>query len=238
MAQEYRAFRPRYPADLFDWLAATAPAKESALDVGCGNGQAAVAFADRFSRVFAIDFSREQIQNALVHPRVVYRVAPAEATGLPNHSVDLIVAAQAMHWFNLDRFYAEVRRVSRSGAVIAAFSYCLARIEPALDAIIRQLHGQIVGQDWPAERAHIESGYRTLPFPFPEIEAPPFEMEERWSCDQLLGYLRTWSAVARYRARTGGDPVALVEPNLRSAWGRTDIRRVAWTLAVRVGRAG
>jgi SAM-dependent methyltransferase len=236
VAQGYRAFRPRYPPALFAWLAAAAPSPALALDVGCGNGQATVGLAAVFHAVVGIDPSREQIANAEPHPRVRYRVAAAEATGLDGGSVDAVLVAQALHWLDLDRFYPEVRRVARPGAAFAAVTYALAEIEPAVDAMVHRLYHDVVGADWPPERRHTETGYRTLPMPFAPVEPPALAMEDEWSLDQLLGYLRTWSAVTRYRARTGADAVAQVEPRLREAWGAAPTRRVRWPLAIRAGR--
>ncbi|HET9598337.1 MAG TPA: class I SAM-dependent methyltransferase [Anaeromyxobacteraceae bacterium] len=235
VASGYRAFRPRYPAALFAWLAEVAPSRALAVDIGCGNGQATVALAGEFEAVVGIDPSAEQIANAEPHRRVRYRVAAAEATGLDGGSADAVLVAQALHWLDLDRFYPEVRRVARPGAAFAAVTYALAQIDPAVDAVLGHLYHDVVGPDWPPERRHTESGYRTLPMPFPPLEPPAIAMEDDWTLDQLIGYLRTWSAVTRHRARTGQDGVALVEPRLREAWGAAPARRVRWPIAIRAG---
>lgn len=237
VAGAYRGFRPHYPEALIHWLSEVAPRTEVALDVGCGNGQVAVALAERFTRVHGVDPSAEQIRNAVEHPRVSYAVAPAEDTGLPPRSVDLVVAAQALHWFDLDRFYAELRRVGREGAVFAAVTYGLTRVNPAVDAAVDRLYHETLRGDWPPERRLVDAGYRTLPFPFPELEAPALEIEERWTLERFLGYLATWSGVSAYRRRTGVDPLAAVEPELSAAWGDPESPvRISWPLAVRAGR--
>ena len=232
----YRTFRPGYPPELFSWLAGLAPRREAALDCGCGTGQASVALAEHFAKVYAADPSAAQIENALPHPRVEYRVAPAEATGLPDRCVDLVIAAQALHWFDFDRFYPEVRRVAREGAVFAAFTYGLLTIDEELDRVIGRFYRDTIGPCWPPERAHVDAGYRTIPFPFPEIEAPAFAMTAEWEPAHLLGYLETWSAVKEYRRIVGSDPLALVADELSAAWGDpTRVRRVSWPLVLRVG---
>ncbi len=237
VAGAYRAFRPGYPPELFAWLAGIVSRRDAALDCGCGNGQASLQLADHFAAVFAVDPGREQIEHARSHPRVAYRVAPAEETGIPDRSVDLVIAAQALHWFDLDRFYPEVRRVARDEAVFAAFTYGLLTIDEPVDRIIGELYGGILGGYWPPERAHVDAGYRTLPFPFPEVPSPDFAISEEWTFEQLAGYLATWSGVSQYRKRTGEDPLRKVEPALREAWGRTEgRRRVSWPLALRAGR--
>jgi SAM-dependent methyltransferase len=239
VAGAYQAHRPGYPAALFDWLASLPARREVAVDCGCGSGQATLALAERFLEVHGVDPGEGQIRSAVPHPRVRYRVAPAEDTGLAPGSADLVAVAQALHWFDLARFYPEVRRLARDGAVLAAFTYGLATVDPAVDAVVGELYHQRVGADWPPARVHVESGYRTLPFPFEEVAAPAFVNEEAWSLSRLLGYLGTWSAVSAFRKRTGQDPVAEVAPALAAAWGPPDaLRTVRWPLAVRAGRIG
>jgi SAM-dependent methyltransferase len=237
VAGAYRAFRPGYPPELFAWLASAVSRRDAALDCGCGNGQASVALAEHFAAVFAVDPGREQIEHARAHPRVSYRVAPAEDTGIPDRSVDLVVAAQALHWFDLDRFYPEVRRVTRAGAVFAAFTYGLLTVDERVDRVVGALYSEILDGYWPPERAHVDAGYRTLPFPFAEVAAPGFAISEEWTFEQLAGYLATWSGVSQYRRRTGRDPLHEIEPALLEAWGPAEgRRRLTWPVALRAGR--
>lgn len=235
VAGGYRSFRPGYPDALFDFLAAQAPARDAAWDVGCGSGQATLPLAERFHTVFATDPSAEQVARAPRHPAVRYTVARAEASGLPGAAVDLVSAAQAAHWFDHDAFAAEARRVARPRALVALYGYGKAYVSPEVDAAIDHLYTDLVGSDWPPERRYIEEGYRTLPFAFAEIPAPAFDMRAEWTLDQLLGYLRTWSAVARHGEREGWDPVALIEERLAAAWGPGP-RVVRWPLLLRAGR--
>jgi SAM-dependent methyltransferase len=238
VASGYQTFRPGYPSALFEWLASIAPRRERAVDLGCGTGQASVALATRFDEVIALDPSAEQIAHATEHARVTYRVAPAEATGLPPASADLVVAAQAMHWFDHDRLHVELARIARPGAIFAAFTYALCRVDPAVDEVVDRLYRVILGPFWPPERSHVDAGYRTLPFPWPEVTAPSLGIEESWSLDRFLGYLGTWSAVSAYRRAKEEDPVALVAAPLMEAWGSARVRAITWDLAVRAGRIG
>lgn len=235
VAAGYQTFRPGYPPALFDWLATVAPRREHAVDLGCGTGQASVALASHFAEVIAIDPSAEQVARAEPHPRVTYRVAPAEDTGLQAAWADLVVAAQAMHWFDAARLQVELARIARPGAVFAAFTYGLCRVDPAVDAVVDRLYRPVLGPYWPAERAHVDSAYRTLPFPWPEIDAPSFTIVQEWGLDRFVGYLATWSAVTAYRKARGEDPLALVDPALREAWGSAASRTVTWPLVVRAG---
>ena len=239
VASGYASHRPRYPDALFDWLAGVAPRREVAWDCAAGSGQATLALAERFERVIATDASEAQIRSAPVHPRVVYRVATAESSGLPGASVDLITVAQAVHWFDFDRFYAEVRRVSAREAVIAVWSYGMHRLgDAAIDALLDHFYSGVVGPYWPPERRLIEQEYRTIPFPFDEMVPPAFEMVETWTLARMLGYLRTWSAVSRYREAHGADPVIALGRALESLWGSSGDheKAVRWPVAMRVGR--
>ena len=233
----YQQYRPRYPAALFAALASAAPARGAAWDVGCGNGQASVALAEHFAVVHATDASAEQIASAEPHERVHYAVALAEQTGLPASSIDLVLVAQALHWFNFERFHTEAQRVARPGAVICAIAYELAEINPAIDTVVRHFYKADIGPYWPADRAHIETGYRDIPWPYPPLHLGSFAMRAEWTLNQFIGYLGTWSAVARYRSATGADPLPAVEADLSSVWTDPGVpRKVEWPLVILSGR--
>jgi SAM-dependent methyltransferase len=234
-AQSYAAHRPTYPRALFQWLASIAPDTTCAWDCGTGNGQAAIALTDFFDHVEATDASAPQIAAAEPHDRVRYSAAPAEDSGLATASISLITVAQAAHWFDLPRFWQEVNRVGRPNAVAALWCYGLARIDPAIDAIVDHFYSTTVGPYWPAGREHIESEYRDLLFPFKEIPAPSFAMTASLTSDGFIAYLRTWSAVQRYLADRQNDPLRLIEEELHKAW-HEDARLVSWPLSMRVGK--
>jgi SAM-dependent methyltransferase len=236
-AAQYAQYRPQYPESLFEWLSSLTVRHDHAWDCGTGNGQAARGLTRWFGTVTATDASADQIQSAEACAHVEYRVAKAEGSGLESGSIDLVTVAQALHWFNLDQFYPEVRRVARPGAVFAGWCYGLSRIAPEVDAVIEHLYTDIVGTYWPPERRYIEEQFRTLAMPFPEIPAPSFAMRAEWPLPALLGYLGTWSAVQAYRRKNGTDPLAQVADDLAAAWGPADSpRRIDWPLYFRVGR--
>ena len=235
-AADYAKFRPRYPAELFKYLGGIAPSRTLAWDCATGNGQAAVGLASVFHYVVATDASEKQITNAQSHTRVDYRVAPAEDSGIDSALVDLIMVAQALHWFDLGRFYTEARRVLKPNGILAASAYNLLTIEPAIDEIVNHYYYEVVGPFWPSERKLVEQ-FADLPFPFREIEPPKFEMTAQWSLERFLGYLQTWSSTQRFIAAKGSDPVKQVIDELRAAWGYPrQIRDVTWPLTVRLGR--
>jgi SAM-dependent methyltransferase len=234
-AADYARFRPTYPPELFAWLADVSPARDLAVDLGTGSGQAAVALAGHFARVVGLDPSAEQLANARSHPSVEYRVAAAEATGLADGSVDLLLAAQAFHWFDAEPFFADAARVARPGAILALVSYALSRITPEVDAVVGDLYAAL-DPYWEPERRLVEDGYASVAVPFEEIQTPAFAMGSRWSLTELSGYLGTWSALRIAVAETGANPLEAVAPALATAWGRQPTRQVTWPLAVRAFR--
>jgi ubiquinone/menaquinone biosynthesis C-methylase UbiE len=237
-ATDYAKFRPQYPRPLFEFIAANAPNELRALDCATGNGQAAVALAEFFQKVIAIDASAQQIENAQPNERVEYRLAPAEASGLPPASCATITVAQALHWFQLEAFYAEARRVLQPGGLLAVWTYNHLRISPEVDAIVRRYHDDVVGPFWPPERRMVGRAYFDLSFPFEEIATPEFQIEMRWSLEHLLGFLHTWSATQRFMAANGNDPLDLIANDLAQAWGIPAQERSAiWPLTTRLGRA-
>lgn len=235
-SQGYRLYRPEYPAALFAWLADIAPDHALAVDVATGSGQAAIALGGRFRRVIATEPSAAQLAEAPVHPRVEYRREAAESISVESRSADLVVAAQAAHWFDWPRFVAEATRVLRPGGVLAFWTYGNCQVTPAIDRLVADFSRDVVGPYWPRERRHVEEGYRDLAVALEPLAAPDFEMQTHWDAAAMLGYLDTWSAVRRCRARSGRDPLALLSGPLAAAWGAMT-RDLRWPLVVRAHRA-
>lgn len=238
VARQYADCRPTYPAALFDWVAGQCNERALAWDCGAGNGQASVELARHFQKVIATDASAAQIEQATLHPQIDYRVASAEESSLEDHSADLVIVAQAMHWFDLERFHAEVRRVLKPGGIIAVWSYGVQHVEDEeINAIVQHFYAEEIGLYWPPERRHVENGYSELPFPYTHMPAPIFAMQLSWNLEQLLGYFRSWSATAAYVKANGRDPVAELAPRLAACWGDpTQVRMVTWPLTLLVGR--
>jgi SAM-dependent methyltransferase len=234
-AAGYAAYRPHYPPELTQYLATLVPPNAGVWEAGCGSGQLSTILGDRFGRVIATDASREQIARAHPHPRVEYRAEPAERTSIGDATVDLIVAAQAAHWFDLPRFYGEARRVGRPAAVIVLVSYAKTAIDDDVDDTIEAFYSGPLGKWWPLERIHPETGYSRLEFPFDETPPPQIDMEASWTADDLLGYVSTWSAVRAMESAEGGAATERFSEKLRAAWG-TGVRRVTWPISMRVGR--
>jgi SAM-dependent methyltransferase len=238
LATGYAAYRPRYPDGLFTAIAAASPFRDLVWDCATGTGQAAGGLAAHFQSVVASDASRQQVLAASRHQRVRYLVARAEAVPLGARSVGLVTVAQALHWLELPEFYGEARRVLRPGGLLVAWTYGRQRVDGGpMDQVLDDFYDRVIGSYWAAERRWVETGYRTLRFPFEEIalDAPP--MFADWSLPQLLGYIGTWSAVARCREVTGADPLAELAGRLLPLWGDPSApRRVEWPLSLRAGR--
>ena len=233
-AEGYADYRPRYPRELFDFLAEIAEGHGLAWDCATGGAQAASELAHHFDRVIGTDASLGQLGRAMRTNGIRFAAALATEVPLRNASADLLTVAQALHWFDLDVFYDEARRTLKPGGVIACWTYPLLTAGEDVDPILFDFAYQTLGEWWPPEGAHVRNRYRDLPFPFPIIEAPEFVSQADWSLDHLLGYASTWSSVARYRASTGQDPLGDLASQLGPLW-RGD-RTVRWNLRLFLGR--
>jgi ubiquinone/menaquinone biosynthesis C-methylase UbiE len=234
-AGSYLEIRPRYPAALFHYLAVVSPDTRLAWDCATGNGQAAVGLVERFARVVATDPSADMIAQAIPHPRVAYHVAQY-ASGLPSQSASIVTVAQALHWFAIDPFFEEVRRVLIPGGIFAAWCYSLCRIEPRVDEVVDLFYRVTLGSFWPAERKLVDDGYRSIALPLDELVVPRFEMAEEWTMPEFMRYVRTWSGVTRCVAARGELPLVAFEEALRDRWGAPQQRRrVVWPMHCRIG---
>jgi SAM-dependent methyltransferase len=232
---QYARHRPQYPAELFRFLANLTTRTRRAWDCATGSGQAAIALSNHFDEVIATDASAAQIDAAVAHAGVSYRVAEAGSSGLDDASVDLVTVGQALHWFDIESFFAEATRVLDRDGALAVWCYELCKVTETCDAVVDELYTDIVGALWPPERRLIEERYAGIIMPGHELDAPILDMQISWTVADMLGYLRTWSACIRYERTHGRDPVTMIEERLRTAWG-SDVRLVRWPLTLRVCR--
>lgn len=232
---QYASARPTYPDALFAHLAKLAPARDRAWDCATGNGQAALGLARHFARVEATDASARQIANATPAPNVTYSVQPAEATSFAPASFDAVCVAQALHWFDFDRFYAEVRRVARPGGLLLVTAYGWSTVSPEFDPVLGRAVLEPIKPHWPPQNQLIMDGYRDVPFPFERVEFPKIAIEVRWTLGQYLAYIATWTATRRHLE---ADPGFLerARPELAAAWGGETERLVTMPLLVLCGR--
>lgn len=233
-SHNYAQFRPTYPPELFNFLKKLVTNRQKVWDCGTGNGQVAGELSNFYEQVYATDISVQQLLNAVQRENIHYTKQPAEKTVFPDDHFDLVTVAQAVHWFNFDEFYDEVKRVLKPGAAIAVFGYGLFRSNPETDEIIDHFYREIIGEFWDEERNYLEEKYETIPFPFLEIEAPKFELRQKWSIERVLGYLNTWSAVKHYERAKAENPVQLIAKDLERSFGQ--VGEVFFPILLRVGR--
>jgi len=236
-SEAYAAYRPVYPEKFIAELAELSPGRELAWDCATGNGQAARLLALHYARVVATDASVQQVANAVRHSRIEYKVSAEDESGLGDACVDLVTVATALHWLDLDRFYAEVNRVLKPGGAVAAWCYGYASVSPRVDSIVAWFADARVGRYWPPERAHVDNEYRDLPFPFEEVTLERHFMHAELNREQFIGYIGTWSSVSRTRSTESADPIPELRARLDRVWNEEERLPVTWPLYVRAGIA-
>ena len=235
-SDQYAKYRPTYPPALFDYLYEQISNKQYAWDCGTGNGQVAHILAERFKQVAATDISQQQLDNALQRDNIRYSLQAAEKTNFPADSFNLVVVAQAIHWFDFDQFYAEVNRTAKNEALLCVIGYGRLQIDEALDAVISTFYQQVIGPYWDQERRYIDEDYQTIPFPFEEISAPSFVNEQVWTLEHLIGYLNTWSAVKHFINANHYNPIDQLQESIQRLWGSEASRLIRFPILLRIGR--
>lgn len=216
---EYAKFIPNYPLGLYEFLQTIITGNEAAWDCGTGNGQVAIELAKIFKHVYATDISEQQLKNAIQKENITYSQQSAEDTDFDKKFFDLICVAQAIHWFDFEMFYSEVKRTLKPEGILAVMGYGLFKTDSETEKVILQLYNELTGPYWDPERRYLDENYATIPFPFQELKVPAFEQWLVWNFDQLTGYLKTWSAVKHYEKDNGENPVDLISEDLKKAFG-------------------
>ena len=233
----YAKYRPPYPPKLFGFLASIVTTRELAWDCATGNGQAALGLASSFAQIVASDASSSQILHALPNKNIRYVISRSEDTPIRARTMNLITVAQALHWFDFQKFYQEVRRVAAPGALLSVWSYGRLECSPAIDAILRMYHDEILGTYWPPERRYVDENYRTIPFPFQELAAPLFAINMIWTREELSGYLESWSATQNYIKQKGINPIEVVRHEIERLWSDpSEKKQIRWPLNLRIGK--
>ncbi len=235
-SDHYAKYRPTYPSELFEFLNSNVRDNRNAWDCGTGNGQVAYELAKFFNTVYATDISQQQLDNALQSENIRYSVQPAELTNFDNDFFDLIVVAQAIHWFAFDKFYAEVKRTAKDNALLGVVGYGTLKICEHIDIVIADFYKNIIGTYWDQERTYIDENYQTIPFPFEEIQTPNFVITKHWTLHHLVGYLNTWSAVKHFIKQNNYNPIDKLQKEMEQLWGNEPIKQVTFPLLLRVGR--
>ena len=215
----YAKARPRYPEELYTFLAALCEQQKSAWDVACGNGQAAVDLAKHFDQVQATDVSEQQISNAISSPSINYSVQSAEKTNFKKKEFDLICVAQALHWFDYDLFFPEVKRVLKPNGIFAAWGYSWFSVSNKIDEAIKENFLTPIKPYWATQNNLLWNGYRDIPFPFERVKAPKIEMKMEWDLNQLFGYLQSWSAARLCKEDGDSNFMAHAYDATKLVWG-------------------
>lgn len=234
-AADYARYRIDYPGELFDFVLNHVPARQAAWDCATGNGQAAGALANYFEQIEATDLSQRQLDNAVKRHNITYQVANAEAAPFADETFDLVTVGQALHWFDVPAFHAEVQRVLKPKGIIAEWGYGLNEVNAPIDALVRFIYREVVGPFWDPMRQHIETEYRTLPFNFADVKRTRLVARREWLVEWYMNYLRTWSAVQGFRKQHGFDPIDQFDSDFRRLWG-TGHREVRFPIFLRLGK--
>lgn len=235
-SKTYATFRPVYPQALYDFIFTHLRQTNAAWDCATGNGQVASILAQTFQHVAATDISQQQLDNAIQRPNIQYTVGAAEQTPFDDHQFDLITVGQALHWFDRDQFYAEVKRVGKPDALLAVWGYALLFIEPTIDEHIMAFYQGTIGPYWDGARKLVEDEYKTIEFPFDEIAAPAFVIEVDWSLDHLAGYFESWSATQKYIQQHRHSPVPALIERLKNHWPADKTKRITFPIFLRLGK--
>lgn len=235
VAGDYSKYRPVYPEEFYDWMAGLCRERKLAWDCACGSGQATVGLSKRFERVLATDLSEAQLANAPKLENVECRVATAYESGIPDGKVDLITVGQALHWFDLPKFWSECQRVLKERGIVAAFGYGIAEFSNSeVQEAFLEFYRGTLGEFWSPRRKMVEEGYVGLDFPFEEVQMPNFEICNHWDAEQICGYCSSWSAAESYRQKTGENPIPELLERLDGILkvGGVDVK---WKMFGRVG---
>jgi ubiquinone/menaquinone biosynthesis C-methylase UbiE len=225
-SHKYFQYRPRYPKALYEFIASVCPYKEVVWDSACGNGQVAVDISEYFSIVEASDIHENQIKNSFEKDNVHYSLQNSESTNYPDNFFDAVCVAQALHWFNLETFFYEVKRVLKKEGVFFCWGYSFFRINLEIDQIINDFLLKEIEPFWSENNKSLHHEYVDINFPFEKIETPKFEMKETWELGQLIEYLSTWSAVKLYNKNRGFNILDDLIIKLSEYWKETELKEI------------
>lgn len=198
------------------------------------------------------DTSAQQLAYAPPLPNVRYVHTPPDlavadlhaAVDAPPGSADLVAVAQAFHWLDLPRFYAQARSLLRPRhGVLAAWCYTEPRVDAAVDDAFWNLY-RFSQPYWAPNRRIVDDEYRNVDFPFDPVEGEahtgPFEFstERRMDLDDYLTYITSWSA---YQTAKEKGVELLDEATVRgfeTAWGgqRQEVKTVRYPIFLRIGK--
>jgi hypothetical protein len=131
----------------------------------------------------------------------------------------------------------EVARVIQPGGVLAAWTYHVAHVGPPLDRVLWPFYRDVVGQHFAEGARMVDSRYEGLTLPGKALQPPTLSVSVRWSADDVLRFVRTWSGVQSYMTATKRDPVVEIDRAVRDVFGSDkSVREVTWPLYIRAAR--
>ena len=232
----YASFRPRYPDALYDFIFSNIKSFDKALDVATGNGQVAIKLAKKFTEVYATDISAKQLAEAPALSNIFYKVESGEDASFPEKYFDLITVAQAIHWFDFDKFYTTIKRILKPSGIIVVIGYGLLSVNDKIDKWLHHYYKNITGPYWDKERKYVDDLYNTIPFPFSEIETPQLKIEYKWTREQFIGYINTWSAVQHFIKANNTHPLTQeLLDNLEKLWADDVVYNISFPLLLKAG---
>ncbi len=233
----YKKYRPTYPDELYESFLPLIQNKNECWDCGTGNGQVASKLSNYFKNVYASDISENQIKIAEQKSNITYEIQRAEKTNYEANKFDLITVGQAVHWFDIKSFTAEVKRVSKPNGVLVIWGYDLLKIEKKVDKVIDKFYNEIVGPYWNEERKHIDNKYDSIEFDFTEIKSPKnLSINASWKFEDLIGFLNSWSSVQNYiKENKGLNPVNQVYEELKMQWEGCNTKEVRFPVFMKIG---
>ncbi|XP_066293393.1 putative methyltransferase DDB_G0268948 [Branchiostoma lanceolatum] len=245
-AELYQKYRPKWSAEFAERVVTFVKEKKSspllhAVDIGCGSGQSSEILAPHFQHVLGIDVSEPQIALATANNKlgnVKYRVGPAESIPVPDGSVDLVMCLEAVHWFDHEKFNAEVDRVLVPGGVLAVAGTIYEKFpQDELSRISHQFLREGPMKDCWHEKLvkYLCTEYRNLPMPYGGAVR-----DESMSIDVDLTipqYIKLQSTISPYREfcrRNPGDKGALLQNLQKSLYEATGSTQPVEELKVHV----
>ena len=234
-SKAYAAFRPTYPAELYEFIFNRTRNFDIAWDCATGNGQVARDLSKRFKKVVATDISQQQLDEAFKASNIEYSISKAEETSFADETFDLITVGQALHWINTNQFYKEVCRVGKKGSTIAVWGYSVLTVSNAIDPLFNAFYFEKVGKYWDAARRLVENKYASVEFPFQNKSEAEFEIKVEWTIDQFAGYLTSWSATQKFIKAEGFDPVPDFIQSIKHLWTTGEEKLVRFPVFIKVG---
>ena len=220
IAEQYFKYRPRYTPEVAQRVMrfynnqqqskTHIPSKlDLMVDVGCGSGQSTNIFQPYFQKISGFDVSAEQIKQAKLQNKfdnIDYMEGSAENIPVEDKSVDLVVAGTAAHWFDLEKFFDEVKRVLKPTGCLVLLSYPYPKIsfisdkneelaEKATKVIEKAITGHI--EDPTQKYVHqsliknsFQDLYNCIPF-IKKQKDDSFHDLLQWSINDTCGFIRS-----------------------------------------------